>query len=162
MEMKSSPEKHAEITTLCGLLRQLSIGATMLYSDATHAIMRDVRGAARFSLMRAREIVETEDGSRFGTVAKIGVKRLETVDIPAIGTQIRRKVRRAARIGYRRLTGIKANDVTPEIQRQIDTERAVLGAVSLVTDEKSMRKVGEAVSKAGTEIPVGKTLDLFR
>lgn len=161
MDLKSNPEVQAEITALCNLVRALPIGATLAYEAATEAVGRDVQGVARFSLMRAREIVEKQDGIRFGTVSKIGVKRLQTEDIPSIGTQARRRIRRTARRGYARLAGLRVNDITPQIQKQLDTERAALGAISLFTEERAVKKIEADTERVGAELPIGMTLSLF-
>ena len=159
----SSVETQAEITALCRLFRELSIGAVLTYGDASRVIGRDVQTVARFSWIRARDIVEKEDGIRFGTVHAQGAKRLTAEDIPAIGAQARRRIRRTARKGAKRLRNLRGvNAIDADVQRRIDAEVSALGAIALVTTEHAARKIETEVRQTGAEIPVGRTFDLFK
>lgn len=155
----TSPENEAALTLLVEGLRSLSVGGVLAYSTATGAIGEDVQGRARRLMARARTIVEREDGSRFGTVMGLGIKRLETVDVLGIGAGYRRHIRRTAATASKRLSGLRVNDLTPEQQRRLDAERAGFGAISLFTTEKAVKKIEAATTEA--TLPIDKTLELF-
>lgn len=151
---RSSPEREAEIRTLSGLLREIPLGEVLSYAAMTEAIGRDVRGDARVSLLAARQTVEREpEGRRFETLRGVGIKRIETADIPGIGAATRRKISRTARRGHARLCGITANDLTPEVQKQIDFERSMLGAITLASSSRTAAKVQKATPGTSGEIP---------
>lgn len=150
----TSPEREIEIERIERALVATAIGETLTYEAASQACGRDVRRAARFSLMSACRRVEKRDGIRFATVRATGIKRLATDEIPGIGANTRARIRRAARRGYDRLTGIKANDITTEVQARIDAERSLLGAISSLTDEAA-RKTAAKASAAGP-VPIGQ------
>lgn len=157
---KSNPEYAAERSLLAEMLRALPIGGVLTFGAASEAIGRDVRGAARFSLMRAREMVEREDGTiRLDSVMKVGVKRLAEGEMHSIGISHRQRFKRATHRVYRRLGGAKVND--PAAAHQIRVQLALLGAVALALRERNVKAVDEAVTKAGAEVPAAVVLGLF-
>ncbi|MGE0714806.1 MAG: hypothetical protein AB7P02_05135 [Alphaproteobacteria bacterium] len=158
-DFQSSPENQAAITALADGLRALPVGGVLTYSAAHDAVGQDVKTKRRYLLDRAREIVEREDGTRFGTVSNVGVKRLETADVLGIGAGYRRHIRRTATKAHKRLSGLRVNDLTEAQQKRLDAERAGFGAISLLATERAVKTV-EAASNGAT-LPVGKTLALF-
>lgn len=162
MSFKSSPETEAEIATLIEMLRVLSVGDVIGYGTMSEAIGRDTQGIARLSLIRARKTVEKEDGIRLATVFNTGVKRLAAEDIPGIGSHARRRIGRTAKTAYKRLSDIRGSNVSPEVQRNINVQRSLLGAITLFTGSKAEKRVEKEVDHAGSEIPIGRTLEVFK
>lgn len=144
----SSPERQIEIDRLCKSLETLSIGQTVTYADLSSACGRNVQTEANFSLMAARRRVEERDGVRLETIRSVGIRRLDTEGIVGIGSAVRLRIRRAAKRGYQRLTGIRHNDITPEIQVRIDAERSLLGAISSLSSDTA-RKASSEASQTG-------------
>jgi len=158
---KTSIESIAEVEKLVAMLSELSIGKMLTYAKASDAIGRNVQRAARSNFDKARRIVEKETGSRFAALHNQGIRRLPTEDIPNIGSHARSKIHRTAKRAYRRLSGLSANDITPAIQTQILTEKSHLGAISMFSKRQTHRKIDEAVTAVGLEIPAAQILAMF-
>ena len=157
----SKPEYQAEISALIEILKAAPLGATITYQAMNAVIGRSVQREASFSLIKARKIVEKETGARFGTIYKIGIKRLSAQEIPSIGIDGRRRISSISKRAYARLSNLSNNDITPEIERRIQAEKSHLGAIALVTKEVQHKKIDEYVKTAGAEIPSAKVLGLF-
>jgi hypothetical protein len=156
---KSAPENAIDVSALVVALKAVPIGETITYIALSDAIGRNIK-AEFWLLHKARVVTEKETGSRFAAVRGVGIKKLPTAEIVGIGTNARRRIRNAAKVASARLVGISANDMTPEITRKIDTERSLLGAISLVSTQSAVSQVEKKVSDSGP-LPVGKTLSLF-
>lgn len=155
----AAPENEIAISVLAEHLRGLPVGGVLTYPAASTAIGENAQGRGRRLLARARSIVEREDGSRFGTVSGIGVKRLETADVIGIGMGYRRHIRRTSKRAFDRLSGLRLNDLTEDQRKRIDAERAAFGAISLMTTEKSVATIAKNTTE--TALPVAETLRLF-
>ena len=155
----TQPENEIAISLLVEALRALPVGGVLTYATASGAIDEDVQGRARRLMARARAIVEREDGSRFGTVPGIGIKRLETADVLGIGAGYRRHIRRTSKRAFDRLSGLRLNDLTEDQRKRLDAERAAFGAISLMTTERSVATIEKNTGE--TALPVASTLALF-
>lgn len=160
MKFITSPETQSEITSISALLAELQEGETLSYADASEAIGRDVQLYARQSLTAARQKIETENGVRFETVYKEGVKRIALQDVASIGAVSRKRTRRITKKAFARLNNLRAENISDETRDAINSERVALGAILHFTSDKSVRKIAEEVKRAG-EIPLGKTLAMF-
>ena len=158
---KTSIESIAETEKLVAMLSGLSIGKMLTYKQASAAIGRNVQGAARPNLDRARRIVERETGARFTPMHNQGIVRLPTEEIPSIGSHARGRISKLAKRAYRRLSGMSANDVSPAVQTQILTERSHLGAIAMFSGRKTHKKIDAAITVVGSEIPAAQILAMF-
>lgn len=158
-EFISSPENQAAITALTDALRALPVAGTLPYVEASALIGQDVQTKRRYLLDRARDMVEQEDGARFGVVTGVGVKRLETADVLGLGAGYRRHIRRTARRASKRLSNLRVNDLTEAQRKRLDAERAGFGALSLIATERSTKTIEAKTNES--VLPVGKTLALF-
>jgi hypothetical protein len=156
---ESRPENQASISALVIALKAVSVGGILRYDDASKLVGADVRNGSRYLLSRAREIVEKETGTRFGTVTGEGVKRLDTAAVLGIGAGARRHIRRTASKTAKRLTGIAYNDLTGEQRKRLNAEAATFGAVALLATERSVTTTEKATQD--TVLPAGKVLELF-
>jgi hypothetical protein len=160
MAFFSLPEHAAEHAALMELLRNLSFGETLSYDDASETIGRDVRHSARTSLLAAIRKLELEDGTRrFGSVYRIGIKRLSEGEVHVLGKAARNRARNTVRRAYRRLDGTKAND--PVAAEHIRIEKAHLGAIALAMKESHHKQVAEITRANGGEPPAAVLLALF-
>jgi hypothetical protein len=139
---QSDPQTAILIQSIATTLREISVGETKPYSNFPEAPF--------WVMARARKLVESEDGSRFATVRRVGIMRLKSEDIPGIGSTVRAQIGRKAKTAFSRLTNIRANDVTPDIQARIDAERSLLGAVSVLMKDKSLPP--QEATKTGPEV----------
>ena len=155
----SNPQVQAEIEKLCGLLRALSVDTVLTYADASVAIDRDVQGQARYSLIRARDTVEKEDGIRFATVHNVGIKRLSASEVPAIGQHGIKHINRTAKRVVKRLGNLKSyNDMTGDDRLRVAAMRMVASHVAERTSRAAVKEVESSVKQAGSAIDFGTVL----
>lgn len=158
--LKSNPETHADIRALADFLARLPVGEVATYAQLSQAIGRNVQNGAGYILAAARNVVEKEAGAIFGTVHRVGVKRLTGQEGIGIGAITSRKIKRAARRGITRLGRIRDNSLTDADRTKINAYTAQLGAVAMLAAEDTARKV-EKKSDASAILPVGKVLEVF-
>lgn len=135
----TDPAREAMIEKLMPVLTNLSAGATAVYFNLGRAIGMDVQNEGRGVLMTAIKRVEKNTGLRFATVRGTGVQRVATEDLAKIGQHARVLISRRARRARRRLTVEKLTgyNLDPDAAKAIEVERALLGAVDLVTSEET-------------------------
>jgi hypothetical protein len=140
--LKAISEFEGDIATLADQLRALPIDGVITYAQLDKAIGRPVR-AQRFLLTAARERIEKESGALFGTVFKVGVKRLPVESYATVGQNARGTIRRkAGRASNRMQNGIeKANDVPAEVLRAVSREQSVLGLIQFATRDTTMARM---------------------
>lgn len=145
----SNPEIQAQIERAITTLRAMTVGQVAPYELFP----------TRYALMRAREIVEKEDGVRFGTVHKIGVKRLAAEDVPAIGVSGIRRLHRVSRKTVKRLSNLRSyNDMTPTDRLRVAAQRMVANAVAEKTARAAVKEAEDSVRTAGAAIDFGTVL----
>jgi hypothetical protein len=140
--LQTSPQIEIETDILANVLAEVASGETVTYARLSLAIGRDVsKSNARLALMKARKRVEKNTGALFATVRGEGVQRLTAENVPGIGAQTRRSIKRRAKSAYERLTAQKYNNVTDETRRRIDAERSLLGAIASMASDGAAHKV---------------------
>lgn len=158
--LKSNPETAADIRALADFLAALPVGEVATYAQLSQTIGRNVQKGAGYILAAARDVVEKEAGAIFGTIHRVGVKRLTGQEAIGVGAQTGRKIKRAARRGISRLGRIRDNSLSDDDRRKINAYTAQLGAVAMLAGADTARKV-EKKSDASAVLPVGRVLDVF-
>lgn len=146
----SNPEVQAQIERVAAILRTMQIGQTIAYTQFS---------ASYYVIMRARAEVEKADGIRFGTVRKVGVKRLAAEEVPAIGIAGIRHMHRAGKKTVKRLTNLKGyNDMTPDDRLRVAAQRMIANAVVERTSRSAIKETEDNVRTAGAAIDFGTVL----
>jgi len=148
----ANPENEIKIDHIVRKLRALGINEILPYSAINEIVGADHR-SRQWLMMRARRIVETAEGFRFGTVVKIGIKRLSADDIAGIGADARRAIGSRARRASARLTNLKGYNIAPEVQAGIDLERSLLAAINIMTHERTRIKAADMGQQTGPVLP---------
>jgi len=81
-------DRAAEIDRLTETLCAASVGAVVTYADLSAAIGRDIT-RARYLAHAAIKRANTQGGAVFGTVYRVGFKRLSTGEVSTIGSTAR-------------------------------------------------------------------------
>ncbi len=158
---RTAPETAADISAICELLKALSFDETATYDRISAAIGRDVRGTSRWVLVKAIRQAETETGSLFASVHRVGIKRLRAADAHNVGRSSMRRIRRAAGRTHQRLGYVRGNDVTGQDRAKIEAYRSVFGAISALSREGVAQQVEQAAAPQSV-LPVGRVLEIFR
>ena len=151
MKFPTDPARQLKIEALVDALKLLPVNGVLKYLDAAQAAGEDDDGKLRNLLRVAVKRAEGEISARFGTVRKVGVRRLTVDELPGIGSDTRSRIGRAARRGFMRLSDIRANDVSGPLRARLDAERSVLGAIASISRETTVKKV-EQGEKTGPQI----------
>ncbi len=161
MFLQTNPENAADIETIKSILSASPIGQTIPYARISAAIGRDIT-ENRWLLGRARTEAEAETGGLFETVRNEGVQRLTSDKVPDVGLHCIRKIKRAAKRGYRRLDTVRVNDLAPAVSARLIAHKSQLGAVSLVADGRRSVSIAKEVTQTGTTVPAGRVLELLK
>ena len=139
--MRPFSANAADIETLVAVLQAAAVGELVPYSALSAAIGRDVRRQG-YLLATARRDANNASGALFGTVWKMGYKRLAPDEVHTIGGMVRGRIRRSAkRTGHMISQALQtANEMDPEARRKAVSEVTVLGMVAHLTSETATRK----------------------
>lgn len=157
----TSPQNEAIIEKLSLPLKTLSVGGTIDYQTLKRAAPGFRANGDYWLLNKARERVEKELGCAFESVRGIGIRRLTSDEIPDIGLQTLRKVRRAANRGKKRLSRVNTNSLSEGEQRRVVGMCAMLGAVAMIADGRRATTIA-TVADPVKPIPPQNILEMFR
>jgi hypothetical protein len=138
----------ADTRRLADALATAARGEIVTYKQLSEAIGRDIMGC-RWLLYSALHVIERESGAVFATERRIGYRRLAPEEIVKIGQTARAHIRRTARAGARTISaGVAgANDLTPEMARQILAEQSALGLLEHVARDRNLPAVAETETR---------------
>jgi len=151
MRFPTDPERQLKIEALVAALQELPVNGVLEYRKAARVAEEPDGHKLRDLLRAAVKRAEGEMSARFGTVRKVGVRRLTVEELPGIGSATRSRIGRAARRGFVRLSDIRSNDVPQTLRSRLDAERSVLGAIASLTRETNVKKI-ETGQKTGPQI----------
>jgi hypothetical protein len=154
----ANPQTSIEIEAIARLLAEAPVGGVVTYQQIEAATGRRI-AECRIALLKARDAVEAQSGGLFGTVHKVGVKRLTAAEAPGIGADARRRMGKAARRTYKRLSTLKTNDIDITTRARIDAERSVMGAVSAMVKTGLRDRIEKASPTA--PMPAAKVAELL-
>lgn len=150
--------------TIYERILKASIGETVTYEELEKLIGRSVRERGTWLLLSARRRALNQDGLVFGTVAKIGIKRLSDTEIVAGSEDDVHRVHRQALRGMRKLTAIKHYDSLPaESKTRHGVNASALAVLAHMTRSTSLKRLETKVrEQSQPSLPLQKTLEAFR
>lgn len=156
------PEANIDTKTILERLRKAEPGELVTYAELSEIIGRDVRATARGCLTSAMRGALRE-GLVFSSVKNEGVRLLPDDGIAGVGLAAVKHIGRAARRAGKKLACVRDFDAMPNAAKvQHNMGMSVLGAIVHSTSAPSMKRVEATVEKAQTQLPIAKTLDIFR
>jgi len=161
VKSRTIPELSVDTQILERKLQSAEPGEILPYEVLTASIRRCVRTEAYSNLQSARRRLERA-GCHFETVRGVGVKRIPNEDVPATTKAFAMtKIRRISRRSARRLLSVDYNRLSEGAKVIHNTALSVFGAVSAVTQPKTLKRVAERVREQHQKLPVAETLALF-
>lgn len=151
-----------DVRSLCNLMANTDIGQILSYEEMSKVIGRDVQTEARGALVSARRITQRELGYVFGTIYRLGLKRLSDVEIVQTGAQSVVKIHHASRRGADRIANAAPEKLPIESRVQMNTYLSVLAMVHAVSTEKRLKRLEEKVAQAEARLPLERTLEAFK
>ena len=163
MNIATPSEKTSiDVQTLYDLLHKTRTGDVVSYEALHEAIGRDVREANRYLLLRAIELIRRDHNYVFGTVRRVGVKRLADGEIVGAAAADVASIRRKARKAASKLTCVTDFDaLTADERIRHNATVSLFGAVHSMTKRPQVKKLEAAVQSAGRSLPLAKTLEMF-
>jgi hypothetical protein len=117
--------------------------------------------AKRNVLMTARNRAQLEAAAVFGTIIGVGVKLLTSSETISIGDHHLTHVRKASTKTLRKLATVKYDELSETDKVRHNTNASFIGAMRLMTNASSRKRLEGAVANAQAKLPVKETLRLF-
>jgi len=130
------------------------------YQELSKAAGCDVV-AKRNVLQTARNIAQREGSVLYGTVNGLGVKLLDSTGIVGIGDHTLTHIRKTSTKTLRKLSLVKYEDLTDGDKIRHNCNASFIGAMRLMTNTSSRKRLEGAVATAQAKLPVKETLRLF-
>jgi hypothetical protein len=108
MKLVATEENSQIIEALVDALKALNIG-DVLTNERIDNLVRD----KRHLLYKARSIVEREHGYAFGTMIRVGIKRIAGTEVHLIGQTQRKRAVKGLRRAKGRIIGVLKSETTP-------------------------------------------------
>ena len=158
---KSIPEMSIDTKLILHRLQKAEIGDVITYKELSEIIGRDIQAEARGCLLSAmRSCLAIE--RVFGTVRKVGIKRLTDRELAGIGEGIRSHISRVARKAMKKMTLVSSFDsLSNEEKIRHNTSVSMLGAIGHITSSKAIRALENKVATTLEALPLQKTLAAF-
>lgn len=149
--MELSPETEI----LIELLKALPVGGIIELGTMSAAISRDIT-TCRYLFYAAAKYMEREQNAVFGSVRRVGYKRLQSNEISGLGRTARSRIRGTARRGVRAMAaGVAgANDIEPEEKLRVLAEQSSLAMIEHLARERNLPKMQPTETRAK---PVAET-----
>lgn len=154
-------EQAVDTRLLVSLLSKAEIGQTFTYAELSRHLGRKVEGSTS-NLLSARKILQRDYGMVFDTIWGQGIKRLSDSEIVALGDKLPGKVRRLAKRTIVKVSVAKDEALTNEQIVQRNAAVSMAGVLMHVSTKSGLAKLEAAVKVNAAELPVGKTLELFK
>lgn len=136
---------------------------TITYAELSELIGRNIQQQARPMLDFARRMAFRENKILFDTIYTIGVKRLD--DIGKVGTyeHTMRNIKTKAYQGRKKIFSVDNFNALPnELKVKHNAAASLFGAINLMAEKSSMKKIELKVTTNNAALPIGKTMELFR
>lgn len=159
---KSIPELSVDSKLLYERLKKAGIGETVTYAELSGIVGRDVANGGRGTMMTARRLCQAEHQMVFGTVRKVGLKRLSDQEIVDTGEAVTKHIRKTARRGARRIACANYQALANDAKVRHNAQISLLGAIVALSKPSSIKRLEKSVAKEHEQLPVAKTLEVFR
>jgi len=137
-------------------LHEMKPGDEISYEELGKDINKDVTGG--MSALQSAKRSLLRDGFVFSAVTGVGIKRLIDVEIVKVGDKDIAVMRRRASKARLKLSTVSAEGLTPASNLDLIAKQSIIGAISIVTDHRSVEAIRGAVGGRSTELPIAATL----
>lgn len=155
-------ELHIDTRVLSELLENTPVGETCTYAVMSKELGRPVSGADSYVQSAVRR-VQNQNGKVFGNIRGEGYRCLSDSEIVKSAEQDARFIRRKAKRAAVRLTKVQDfGALTKDEQIMHNAKLSLFGAITSISAQKGVKQLEKAVSQAGSELPIGRTLEVFK
>ena len=133
-----------ESLQLIGLLRTVEVGAVVEYSTMNELISGDVQDTHRHVLCTARRRLMQDEEVHFGTIIRLGIRRLtESEATESLDLDIS-KIRSGARRVHRKTQLIKLETLSPAERLKLAMTQTLSAVISKSTTSRSQQRLLDA------------------
>lgn len=143
------------------LLSKAQVGDVITYEEMDNLLGKNIR-IHRSLLASARRKARKDAGVEFGTIPKVGIKRLNSSEISDTAKCFFSRMNRATKRQANVLRNAKYEELDNAEKVKHNANLSLLGAVSIITNNRNFEKLSSQVEKASSVLPIAKTLELFK
>lgn len=144
-----------ETRLLIERMKQMAVGDTLEYSEIESITGRKLV-RARSALDTARSSLLKTDGMVFGTITKVGIKRLADDEIVNSSVTTEKRIGRMSRREIKRLSCANYNALSQDQKVTHNARMTVFAMAADISSAASVRKIEGAVKDSGSAIPSAK------
>lgn len=156
------PQISIDAQTLFDRLIECQVGATLSYADMNRLIGRDVQHDGHGVLQTARRKALRERRYVFGTISKVGIKRMNDIEIVDGGQYDLDHIRRQSKRAARKLASVDFNTLPNDKKIRHNAFMSVLGVLTQMTGASSVKQIEQKVGSAQLRLSVDETLAAFQ
>lgn len=159
----SKPEVSIEVRLIKDRLKIMELDEFIPYKELNDLIGRDVQHIARNSLEKAKFQLLKEQSMLFACVVGLGQKRLTDPGIVKCGEAAIKGIKRKTRRAILNMSALRDFEkLTNEEKFRHQAQLSILGTLELMSRESTVKKIGHQCEQTGSELPIGKTMELFQ
>jgi len=159
---RTIPQVSIDTTVLYDRIIKAKIGDFISYNELSQLLNRNVQKEARVNLTSARRKALNNNKILFECVSGRGIKRLNDIEMVETGQSTLTKIKRAARLGAKKITCVKNfNELPNDVKIKHNANLSALGVISLFSKNKSISKIEDQTKVSNDLISIGKTMELF-
>lgn len=152
-------DRSVQTLALMDRLREVPIGGIVEYDDLTAVIGERIQDNRHY-LYSALKGLQSE-GVAFGTVRTVGLRRLQSHEVPTIGDHALVGIRRTSKRARNRMRVIeRMNDVSNATRIRINATSSLLGVIEHFTSSP-IKKEAEKTAESSV-VPPMKLIDALR
>lgn len=154
----------AEAAMIVERLLKCTVGEVVSYKELTRLIGRDVQDKGRVALLRAqRDLWRGEAKAVFGTVMRVGVKRLSDDEIAKLGpAAIRRIHKLAQRVDEKMACVQDVAKLSADTRTALISGQSFLRAIAQAATLPHLKQVAELVEDSSKPLPMGRVLEVLK
>lgn len=153
-------QMSADARLLMQHLAKKLVGDVVPYEELSGIIDRPIQ-KTRWALSTALKRLMRDQEKLFGTVAGVGIKRLNDIEIVAEGAHAMAAIRRKAARSIERQMKVDFSALPRTEQARYTAQISIAGAVAMMTRERSVEKVVAIADPGLKELPIAATLKMF-
>jgi hypothetical protein len=152
-----------DTNALADRLLAVPVGEVIPYAELSAEVGLDVRsGGGKSRLRSARHRLQREKSAVFGTVAGVGLRRLNDEQIVEAGSGYVDRVRRTARRGAKLVTAVADFGALPQhAKARHNAQLSVFAAIEAVSASRTVNRLAAGETSA-RPLPIAATLEAFR
>lgn len=158
---RTIPDRSVEAQFLYERLSKSAVGEIITYAEMDELIGRSVQKQCRQALQTARNACKSELRILFGTIAKVGLKRLSNDEIPGLAESKIAHIRRTVKRGLTEQMCADYESLQSDQKTKYNMNMAMFSTYQELSKPSSISSVESQVKVSQTTLPVGKVLKLF-